>query len=1086
MKIGILGPLEVRAGGRAVPITGSRLRTLVTRLALDAPSVVSTDALVAAVWPGDAPADPINALQSLISRIRKAIGEAAAVQQVPGGYRLAIDRGDVDAALFEELVAAGRRLLRGGQPAEARTTISKALALWRGTALADAGDAFYAAAPVTRLTELQREARADLIEAEVRLGRAADVLTDIETLVADNPLRERFTALLVRALVATGRTAEALAAYQRLRQQLADELGVDPGAELQEIHLAVLRGEMVPGDSVIATADHPVERGPAHRRSNLRAALTSFIGREDEVARVSTLLGDARLVTVVGPGGAGKTRLATEIARQWLPRRADGVWMVELAPVSDEGSIAQAMLGALGQLDTRAVDRRAERQVRPSAEQLLDVLADSDCLLVVDNCEHLIGPIADLVDQVLARCPDVLIVATSREPLGIDGEALCVLPPLGLPPVGVGAQDAIGYQSVQLFVDRARAVSAGFTLDAGAVGPVCDIVRRLDGLPLAIELAAAKLRVMPVAEIATRLSDRFRLLTGGSRTAMPRHRTLRAVVEWSWDLLAPDERLLAERLAVFPAGATLGSAVAVCADERLPREDIGDLLLSLVDKSLLVIIDGRPTRYRMLETIREYGIDRLAERGEARAARTAHARHFAAVTEQADPVLRQAGQLAAIATLVAERDNILAGLGFLAESDDPADRAASLDLVLSLSWFWTMIGGSNSDAAEWLGRALAATDGTDHPGRVWARAAGAVSSMFGGASEITDVPKLQAELAALAGELRAAGPPPISSLAVLEPMLAYFGNDIPAAEASMERILRSPDRWLRGAARVNRAWFAENEGDTESWRADVDAAYDDFDRIGDRWGLSSVLSARATLRAQDGDIAGAIADNELAWKLAAELGSTDDTLLVQVRLAGLYLRAGEVSTARRIIDGVREQFAGHSHGLERGMFVDGVLLAVELMAGDLATASELAAELRERLASQPPGILLSHAAAVVGATTAAVALRCGDLELASADLIGSYPLAVTTGDMPIVSAVGVSVASLAAALGRPTDAAEILGASARLRGSVDRSDPLVAELTGRLRDELGEHFDAAFESGRALDRPSAIDRIDPAPLVAKR
>ncbi len=1082
VEIGILGPLEVRAGGRAVPITGTRLRALITRLALDAPAVVSTDALVSAVWPGDPPADPINALQSLISRVRKATGEATVVQQVPGGYRLAVDRTDVDAALFEELMVAGRRELRAGELAQARTTFSRALAMWRGTALADAGDASYAVAPATRLTELQREARADLIEAELGLGRAVDVLTDVEALAVANPLRERFTALLIRALVATGRTAEALAAYQRLREQLADELGVDPGAELQELHLAVLRGETPSGDAVLAVVDDAQDRVPAPRRSNLRAALTSFIGREDEVMRVSTLLGPARLVTVVGPGGAGKTRLATEIARQWLPRRSDGVWMVELAPVSDEAGLAQAMLGALGQLDTRAVDRRADRQVRPSTEQLLDVLSDSDCLLVVDNCEHLIGPIAALVDQVLARCPDVLIVATSREPLAIGGEALCVLPPLGLPPDGVAAEEAIGYQSVRLFVDRAQAVSAEFILDAGTVGAVCDIVRRLDGLPLAIELAAAKLRVMPVAEIATRLSDRFRLLTGGSRTAMPRHRTLRAVVEWSWDLLAPDERLLIERLAVFPAGATRASAVAVCADERLPAEDVGDLLLSLVDKSLLVTIAGRPTRYRMLETIREYGIDRLTERGEATAARTAHARHFAAVTEQADPVLRQAGQLTAIATLVAERDNILAGLGFLAESDDPADRAASLDVALSLTWYWTMI-GANSDASEWLGRALAATDGMDHPGRVWAQAGRAVTSMFDGAADITDVPKLQGELVAFAGKLRTAGPPPISSLSVLVPMLAYFGGDIPTAEASMEQILRSPDRWLRGAARVNRVWFAENEGDTASMRADVDAAYDDFDRIGDRWGLSSVLSARATLRAQDGDIAGAIADNELAWKLAAELGSTDDTLLVQVRLAGLYLRAGEVTTARRIVEGVKEQFAGHSQGVERGMFVDGVLLGAELVGGDLAAASALAAELRERLASHPPGMLLSHAAAVVGATTAAVAIRCGDIELASADLVDSYPKAVVTGDMPIIAAVGVSVAGLASAIGRPADAAEILGAAARLRGSIDRSDPLIAELTEHLRAVLGDGFDAAFDSGRALDRPSAIGRIDPAPLV---
>jgi predicted ATPase/DNA-binding SARP family transcriptional activator len=1075
VEIGILGPLEVRLDGRAVDLAGSRLRALVTRLAAGAPSVVSLAELVDALWPAGPPADPVNALQSLVSRVRRAVGTPGAIQQMAGGYRLTVDRGAVDAVQFADLVAAGRRELHDGAPATARDLLTTGLGLWRGAPLADAGDADYAVPEVTRLQDLRVDAYADLFEAELRLGRGGEIIGDLEALVLAHPLRERLAGQLVRALAAAGRTADALAAYDRVRDRLAGDLGVDPGGELQEVRLAVLRGEIVP-----AAAD----RFGSQRRSNLRSSLTSFIGRDAEVARVSELLATGRLVTVLGPGGAGKTRFASEVTRQWISRRSDGVWLVELAPVSDETAIAQAMLGALGQLDTRSVDRRVERHARPSIEHLLDVLADSDCLLLVDNCEHLIGPVATLIGVLLAGCPRLAVVATSREPLGIDGEALCVLPPLGLPPDGVTAAAAVEYQSVQLLVERARAVSAGFVVDDDTVAAVTDIVRRLDGLPLAIELAAAKLRVMPVAEIATRLSDRFRLLTGGSRTAMPRHRTLRAVVEWSWDLLTPDERLLAERLAVFPAGATTESATAVCGDDRLARGEIADLLLSLVDKSLLTSVDGTPTRYRMLETIREYGADRLAERGEARAARTAHARHFAAVAAEVDPLLRTPDQLAALNILVTERDNILAALRFLVESDDPVDRAAALDLALSLSWFWTMI-GANADAAEWLGRVVAATEGSGHPGRDWARAAQAITIMFTGGENSADPTVLRADLSALARGLRAAGPPQVSSLAILVPMLAYLGEDPETADAAMAEMLQSPDGWLRSAARISRSWFAENEGDIESMRADIDAALVDVELIGDRWGLSSVLSARGLLRAQDGDIDGAIADHERAWQLATELGSSDDVLLIRFRMAGLYARAGDIDRARRIIEGVQVEFSGHTQGVERGLIAEGLLLGIEMQGGNLELASAMAADLRVRLAAHLPGRVQSHAAAIVGATTAIVAVQAGDLAQATADLARAFPLAVLTGDMPVVGMVGVSVGWLAAAMGRCADAAEILGAAARLRGSADATDPSIAEVTSRLRAALGDEFDELFAAGRAVDKAAAIARIDPTGLGSR-
>jgi predicted ATPase/DNA-binding SARP family transcriptional activator len=1079
VEIGILGPLEVRAGGQAVQITGSRLRALVTRLALDAPATVSTAELLDAVWSADAPAEPLNALQSLISRVRRVLGDAGLIQQLAGGYRLAVDRGAVDVAAFTDLVAAGRRELRDGTPQTARDLLVKGLSLWRGTPLADAGDAAYAVAPSVRLVERRLDAQADLMEAELQLGRGVDVIADLEALAAANPLRERFAGQLMRALAATGRTADALAVFDRIREQLANELGVDPGTELQTLQLSVLRGE-IPAES---TSPSPPE-AQHRRRSNLRAPLTSFIGREDEVARVSELLETGRLVTIVGPGGAGKTRLANEIASRWIPRRSDGVWLIELAPVTDEKAIAQAMLSALGLVDTRAVERRVERPARDTTEHLFDVLAEADCVLLVDNCEHLIGPVASLIDQLLARCPDLRILTTSREPLGIVGEALCVLPPLGLPPVGVRAAEAETHPAVQLLVERAQAVSAGFVVDDSTVDHVTEIVRRLDGLPLAIELAAARLRVMPIGEIAAKLSDRFRLLTGGSRTAMPRHRTLRAVVEWSWDLLGPEERLLAERLAVFPAGATEASAIAVCGDNRLPAALISDLLLSLVDKSLLDVIDGATVRYRMLETIREYGTEQLAERGEAQAARIAHAKHFATVAREADPVLRTAGQLTAIAVLGTERDNIFAAIRFLAESTDPADRAASLDLALSMTWYWTMI-GANAEAAAWLGLALSATDGTDHPGRSWARAARALASISGGGEmPLMSWTHWQAALHEMSDELESAPAPPVPALQILAPMLAFFSGDNHRSERLMEQTLSSDDGWVRAAARIGRAGFAENEGDMSRMREDVNAAYVDFSRIGDRWGLASVLTMRGNARSLDGDVAGAIDDHEQALRYANELGSTDDDTLIQLRLAGLRLRAGDSAGARKAIEALRADMAERSQGWERDLFADAALLGIVLRDGDQVAAAAMATDLRERLGERPVDFLHGHAMAIVGGMTALVAMRTGDIPLAMADLIKIYPIALATKDMPVVANAGVCVAALAEALGRSTDAAEILGAAARLRGSDDATEPIISDVTTRLRARLGRAFDENYSSGRALDREGAIARIDPGLLVA--
>ena len=399
MEIGILGPLEVRASGRVVAITGSRLRSLLTRLAADAPGAVSVTELIDAVWPEGTPGDPVNGLQSLVSRLRRAFLEPAAIAQVAGGYRLAVDRGHVDAVAFSDLIGTGHRQLTDGAAQSARDTLVKALSLWRGEPLADAGSAPYAVARTARLHEQRLEGRADRIEADLRLGHSADVIAELKELLAAHPLRERLTGQLMRALAADGRTAEALAAYQELRGNLADQLGVDPGADLRAVHIALLRGEIASSPAVPAMPaangmDMPAEPAiPDHppaerlRHSNLRSFLTSFVGRDDEVQRVSDMLDGGRLATIVGPGGAGKTRLATEAARRCESDFPDGVWLVELAPVSDAATISQATLGALGLLDTRSVDRRVDRHPRDTTEQLLDSLQAAHCLLIMDNCD---------------------------------------------------------------------------------------------------------------------------------------------------------------------------------------------------------------------------------------------------------------------------------------------------------------------------------------------------------------------------------------------------------------------------------------------------------------------------------------------------------------------------------------------------------------------------------------------------------------------------------------------------------------------------------------------------------------------------
>jgi predicted ATPase/DNA-binding SARP family transcriptional activator len=648
--IGILGPFEVRVGADAVAdIPGARLRALVAALALEPGHVVPKATLIDWIWGENPPSDAANSLQRLVSRLRKVLPDGV-VEGQPGGYRLMVEPDAVDVVRFERLVARARH---EDEPQRARL-LREALALWRGAAMLDVDLQESAAfdSAVTRLERLRLTAMEDRFDAEVGLGHGAEVIAELTEAVAAHPVRERLVGALMRGLAAAGRDNEALLLYERTREALADALGADPSPELSALHVALLRGEL--------------GRREETRKTNVRAELTRFVDREADVAVVRELVAGHRLTTLIGPGGSGKTRLATETALTLLSDIPDGAWLVELAAIGADGDVALATIGGLGLRDSLL----GEAPNLDLTDRLIAAIRDREALLILDNCEHVIEQAAAFAHRVLGECRRLRIMATSREPLGITGEALWLVEPLALPEEDASAGDIESAPAIQLLRDRADAVRKDAAVDARSLSTMARICRALDGMPLAIELAAARLRTMSLDQLADGLDDRFRLLTGGSRTALPRHKTLRALVDWSWELLTDAEQTVRRRLSVLSGGASLPAAERICAGGAVEQDQVLDLLTSLTEKSLLLPEHGGAPRYLITGTIREYAAQRLAEAGEADLARTAHLAYFTELTETAEPHLRRAEQLDWLAMLEAEHDNIRAAMRVALAADE--------------------------------------------------------------------------------------------------------------------------------------------------------------------------------------------------------------------------------------------------------------------------------------------------------------------------------------------------------------------------------------------------------------------------------
>ncbi|MGV9294366.1 BTAD domain-containing putative transcriptional regulator [Amycolatopsis sp. NPDC003676] len=1037
LRVTLLGAVQVSRGDAVLPVSGARLQALTARLALAGGRPVEPSVLVDAIWAEDPPADPAHALQALVSRLRRTLGSADVVAQVAGGYRLAVEPADVDVLRFEHLIAAGRGHLRAGERLAAADVLGEAVALW-GDRTEPAAVAAVSVAAAIRLATLAVEAVADLADVELSLGRVETAAARLTGLLAEHPVHERAAALLMDALAAQGRQADALARYEQIREALAETLGTDPGTALRERHLRLLR------DPVPAAASD----------GNLPAALTSFVGRDEDLARIAELLATSRLITVLGPGGAGKTRLALEAARRH--EYAGGAWLIDLASVSEPAEIGAAVLAGIGLRGGALFEARTGTEL----DVLADQLGGRKRLLLMDNCEHLVDAVAHLVAALLSRCAGLRVLATSREPLAVDGEALVPLGPLALPEPGADVEGARQSAAVRLFTERAAAVRPGFVVDEANLADVTTVVRGLDGLPLALELAAARLRTLALPDLVAGLSDRFRLLATGSRTAFPRHRTLRAVIAWSWDLLGPDERTVAERISVLPGGVVRDSAAAVCAD-AVPPADIPDLLAGLVDRSLLRLVPDTG-RYRMLETIREYGLESLAVQDNVR---DRAAEYFAGLVADYEPLLRGPQQLAALKVFHAEYDNVLAALRHLC---DTGDAGRAIGLAVNLTWYWQML-GRHADAIYWLSEAVS-TPGAQ-----------------------PSVARAVAEQVLLLNRFAAQAPPAdwreqLRALAD-QPELPSFGGALVALRLAtlpetnappetVQRFIDGPDEWLSGLAHLYRAQFAENAGHFDQVRGDVAAALEIFGRAGDRWGLATALPLRALLRQYDGDLDGGLADLDEARALAREFGSLSrsDEIFLDLRAIDLHVRRGETARAGELIAAARERVESP----ELAILTDALEASLWVRIGDLDRA-------RERIESAQAGLSEhlpfggGHEQALISVAHGALCLETGDGPGAEAALSRAYLAAVDSADMPILASVAVTVAGVAALYGRYREAAALLGAAARLRGVHDRTDVQVRALSARGRAELGdEGFAAAYEKGWRLTAPAAQLSTDPA------
>lgn len=1064
MRVQVLGPVQLSTSeGALVEVPERKVRLLLAALVARRGEAVTADTLVDQVWGAELPANPVRVLRAKLSQLRAALEQAEQggrerLRHTPGGYLLDVQAVELDAERFRAQVDGARA---AGTARERADALDEALSMWRGAAYADVSDEVWLRPAITSLEELRLTAMEERVEALVEDGRPELAVEQAGEAADADPLRERLASALMLALYQVGRQHDALGVYESLSRRLADELGSYPSPPVRELHGRILRQ-----DPALAPRSTTTSRRVARARTNLPAEVSPLIGRNDETNAIIDLLGASRLVTVTGIGGVGKTRLAVDIARDRLAGFERGAWFVDLTELS---TTPEQRLGSgerVAALVVAALDLTDRSRDQGDLAHLCDALGSRSALVVLDNCEHVATEAAAFVAELLRCASGARVLATSREPLGLSDEQRYDLRPLR---TSVDADHGVGpSEAARFFAARARAVDPGFVFDEGTIPVVNELSRRLDGLPLALELAASRIRGISVGDLLAHLSDRLNLLRRPGRGAPRRQQTLRGMIDWSWSLLDAAERVVLRRLAVHPGTLSLDAVQAVCADEPDTAEGDGldatqviDALIALVDRSM-VTTSSTPTgvRYGLLESIATYAAERLAEAGERDAVARRHLEHYLAFARHADARLRGPGQRQWLARMEAERAQLRNAFDEAVGADD-GQRAVGL--AVATFWYQWIAGrhghlGEDLDAAS----SLPGPRDDDYATAVTLAVSMSIDTEPGReARRVDDVVALFDDSLARARAQWFAGTSMLA-VGVREPGERHVDEAITVLCANGED-------WDAAVAASQRDWFVlSNWGDPPRGLPDGRDPETLLRKVGDGYGLSQVLAVKHRAAEVGGDHAQAADVAERALAVCVDLELWAEASWWYTVTAVSALRSGDVARAAAHVDEARSLASdvAYEHGLDFAHFAESMIAryhddvprARELLDGWLARGE--VSPTSEPIAWFEDGFL---------------AVQEGRPDHAEEAFRSLHAPVVRVAQPPTTARLVELAAAIRALRSAPEEAAELLGTADAIRvhaeigpSAVERAD--IQRVRERVIEQLGaEQTAEAFARGRAVD-----------------